>query len=99
MIGFSVLEWSGVLSDRNNPVRGSASTSQYSFMEFMRDYPDDATCLEHLWRQRYAPDGHTAHCPKCEQERRFHRVKARPSYSCNSCGFQFYPTSGTIFHR
>jgi len=68
-------------------------------MEFMRDYPDDAACLEHLWRQRYAPDGHTTACPKCQQERRFHRVKARPSYSCNSCGFQFYPTSGTIFHR
>jgi transposase-like protein len=87
------------MSDRNNPTRGSASTSQYSFMEFMRDFPDDATCLDHLWRQRYAPDGHTADCPKCGRPRRFHRVQSRPSYSCGSCGFQFYPLVGTIFHR
>lgn len=87
------------MSDRNNPTRGSASTSTYSLMEFMRDCPDDAACLDMIWRERYAPDGHTTACPKCQRERRFHRVKARPSYSCNSCGFQFYPTSGTIFHR
>ncbi|MFZ2112925.1 MAG: IS1595 family transposase [Solirubrobacteraceae bacterium] len=87
------------MSDRNNPTRGSASTSQYSLMEFMRDYPDDAACLYHLWRQRYAPDGHTADCPKCAQPRRFHRVKTRPCYVCGTCGFQFYPLAGTIFHK
>jgi transposase-like protein len=68
-------------------------------MEFMRDYPDDAACLEHLWRQRYAPDGHTADCPKCERSRRFHRVKSRSSYSCDSCGHHIHPTAGTIFHK
>lgn len=87
------------MSDRNNPKRGTASSSQYSFMEFTRDYPDDAACLDHLWRERYAPDGHTADCPKCAQPRRFHRVKTRPCYVCGSCGFQFYPTAGTIFHK
>jgi transposase len=73
------------MSDRNNPTRGSASYSQYSFMEFMQDFPDDATCMDHLWRQRYAHDGSHAECPKCEQERKFHRVKARPSYACETC--------------
>lgn len=68
-------------------------------MEFMRECPDDATCMDILWRQRYAPDGHTASCPKCEQERRFHRVKARPCYACDSCGHAIYPLAGTIFHR
>jgi transposase len=87
------------MSDRNNPTRGSASYSQYSFMEFMRDYPDDAACLDHLWRQRYAPDGHTADCPKCGQERRFYRVKSRPSYTCGTCGHHLHPTAGTIFHK
>jgi transposase len=87
------------MSDRNNPTRGSASHSQYSFMEFMRDYPDDAACLDFLWQQRYAPDGSHAHCPKCDRERKFHRVKARPSYACETCGFQFYPLAGTIFHK
>jgi transposase-like protein len=68
-------------------------------MEFMRDFPDDATCLEWLWRERHAPDGHTAFCPKCERERRFHRVKSRPSWSCDSCGKHLHPTKGTIFEK
>ena len=29
-------------------------------MQFMRDYPDDATCLEWLWRQRLSLDGEHA---------------------------------------
>lgn len=87
------------MSDRNNPTRGSASTSTYSLMEFMRGFPDDAACLDYLFRQRYAADGHTTDCPKCERSRRFHRIKARPCYCCDSCGHAIYPTAGTIFHR
>jgi transposase-like protein len=68
-------------------------------MEFMREFPDDAACLEHLWRERYAPDGHTTHCPKCDKERRFHRVKDRPAYDCDTCGHHIHPTAGTIFHK
>jgi transposase len=86
-------------SDRNNPTRGSGSASQYSVMEFMQTYPDDAACLDFLWRERFAPDGHHAHCPKCDQERKFHRVKSRPSYSCDSCGHHIHPLAGTIFHK
>jgi transposase len=85
--------------DRNEPKRSRASQSQYSLMEFKREFPNDAACLEFLWRERYAPDGHTAHCPKCDRERRFHRVKSRPSYSCDTCGHHIHPTAGTIFHR
>jgi transposase len=68
-------------------------------MEFLREYPDDATCLDFLWRQRFAPDGHTAQCPKCQRERRFHRVKSRASYSCDSCGWHVHPLKGTIFEK
>jgi transposase len=85
--------------DRNNPKRGKASDSTYSLMEFMDDYPDDATCLDYLWRERFAADGHTAFCQKCEKERRFHRVKSRPSYSCDSCGLHIHPLKGTIFEK
>jgi transposase-like protein len=85
--------------DRNNPVRAKASESQLSLMEFMREFPDDATCLEHLWRERYAPDGHTAHCPSCNRDRRFHRVKGRPAYDCDTCGHHLHPLAGTIFHK
>jgi transposase len=85
--------------DRNNPVRGVGSESTYSVMEFMRTYPDDETCLDFLWRERFAPDGHHAHCPKCGRERKFHRVVSRPSYSCDTCGRHVHPTAGTIFHK
>jgi transposase-like protein len=85
--------------DRNNPVRSSASESTYSLIEFMREYPDDAACLDYLWRKRYAPNGHTTTCPKCKRHGKFHRVKSRPSYSCDACGHHIHPTAGTIFHR
>src|SRR4051794_21309828 len=85
--------------NRNAPKRSHASESSYSLMEFMAEFPDHATCLDHLWRERYAPDGHTAECPKCERPRKFHRVQSRPSYSCDTCGHHIHPTAGTIFHR
>ena len=70
-------------------------------MEFTREFPDDAACLEHLWRSRYAPDGQHAYCPKCERERKFHKRRLeRPSWSCDSeCGHRIHPTAGTIFHK
>jgi transposase len=89
----------GMPSDRNNPKRGKASDSTYSLMEFVKECPDDAACLDMLWRERYAPDGHHAECPKCDRERKFHRIASRPAYSCDSCGHSLYPLSGTIFHK
>ena len=63
--------------DRNIPERRKSSEADYSLMEFMRAFPDDAACLDKLWRGRFAPDGHHAQCPKCERERKFHRTKTR----------------------
>ncbi|HUJ55404.1 MAG TPA: IS1595 family transposase, partial [Gaiellaceae bacterium] len=68
-------------------------------MEFMQAFPDDAACLDWLFRQRHAPDGAHAHCPKCDRERKFHRVKDRPSYDCDTCGYHLHPTAGTVFHK
>jgi transposase len=86
-------------NDRNNPERRPSSDSDYSLVEFMREYPDDAACLDRLWRDRYAPDGHHAHCPKCERERKFHRTKTRASYTCDTCGLHVHPMKGTIFEK
>ena len=38
-------------------------------------------------------------CPKCERERKFHRVAIAPAYSCDSCGHHIHPLAGTIFHK
>ena len=86
-------------NDRNNPTRRRSSNSDYSLMEFMREYPDDAACLDRLWRDRFAPDGHHAHCSRCDRERKFHRTKTRASYTCDSCGLHVHPMAGTIFER
>src|SRR5438067_9332994 len=85
--------------NRNQPRRYDSSASDYSLMEFMREYPDDTACLDRLWRDRYAPDGHTADCPRCKRPRRFHRTKTRASYTCDTCGLHIHPMAGTIFEK
>lgn len=85
--------------NRNEPKRSKASDSTYSLMEFMQDFPNDAACLDWLWRNRFSDDGEHATCPKCERTRKFHRVKSRPSFSCDTCGHHIHPTAGTIMHR
>jgi transposase-like protein len=90
------------LVNRNEPKRAASSESQYSLMEFMREFPDDAACLEHLWRTRYSPDGEHADCPKCDQERVFKRYatkQGRQCWTCTGCGHHIHPTANTIFHK
>jgi transposase len=89
-------------TDRNAPKRAASSDSTYSLMEFMRDFPNDAACLEWLWRTRFAADGEHAECPKCEQVRSFKRyatAQGRQSWTCTGCGHHLHPTAGTIFHK
>src|SRR5215210_560865 len=88
--------------DRNEPVRCASSDSRVSLMEFMREFPDDATCLEWLWREKWSEDGTHADCPKCEQRRVFKRYatsQRRQSWTCTGCGHHVHPTAGTIFHK
>ena len=93
--------------DRNNPTRQASSESSFSLMEFMREFPDDAACLEHLWRSRFAADGEHAHCPRCDKVRSFRRyhqpdkgkTRVRQVWTCTSCSLQLSPTAGTIFHK
>jgi transposase-like protein len=89
-------------ANRHEPRRAKSSESDYSITEFLRDFPDDAACLEHLWRTRYSPDGEHAHCPRCDCRRMFKRYatkQQRQSWTCTACGHHVHPTAGTIFHR
>jgi transposase len=88
--------------DRLNPIRAGSSESSYSLMEFMREFPNDEACLDYLWRTRYAPDGETSFCPKCEANRKFKRYETkqrRQSWTCTACGHHIHPTAGTIFQQ
>jgi hypothetical protein len=73
-----------------------------SLMEFMREFPDDGACLQHVWRERFAPDGEQAFCQRCDGIRVFKRYETaqkRPCWFCRSCGFRIHPLKGTIFER
>jgi transposase len=67
---------------------------KYTIKDFRADFPNDKTCLDFIFNNRY-PKGLS--CPKCDKSV-FHAVKGRRSYAC-ACGFQVYPTEGTIFHK
>lgn len=91
-------------ADRKNPKRAASSESTYALVEFMRDFPDDETCLEWLWRTRYSLNdaGTEAHCQRCECIREFKRYgtkQQRQSWTCTACGLHIHPTAGTIFHK
>jgi len=70
---------------------------RYTIMDFNREFPDDAACLEHLMQQRYP--GNVTYCEKCQRERKHYRINGRPVYSCDHCGTQISPMAGTIFEH
>lgn len=81
-------------SNRNNPIRSESSDSTFSMMDFNREFPDDAACLEWL-KNRLYPKG--IFCPKCNAITKHHRDSKRPSYACQECGRHEHPMRGTIF--
>ncbi len=70
---------------------------RYTIMDFNRQFPDDAACLEHLKEQRFP--GGIVFCEKCQQEHKHYRIQGRPVYSCDHCGTQISPMAGTIFEH
>ena len=71
--------------------------TRYTKKDFDRQFPDDATCLDWLFRYFYT-DG-MPFCDKCQKKTKHHRVLSRPSYSCDYCGHHVHPTADTIFHK
>jgi transposase len=70
---------------------------RYTFAQFKAQYPDDDTCLDAVFQNRY---GGLQCCPKCGVvNARFYRVKKRQSYACEWCGHQLYPLADTIFRK
>lgn len=70
---------------------------RYTVNDFNRDFPDDDTCLRHIAEQQW-PNG-IAECPKCQKQRKHHRVKGRTAWACDYCGNHIYPLAGTIFEK
>ena len=64
--------------------------------EFFKEFPDDETCLQHLFNVRF---GQGYSCPKCERPSNWYRIKAERAYSCQWCGHHLHVTVGTPFEQ
>lgn len=64
--------------------------------QFFRLFPDDETCLTHLFNVRF---GQGFACPSCERPSNWYRIKAERAYSCQWCGHHLHPTVGTPFEQ
>lgn len=64
--------------------------------EFFKQFPDDESCLQHIFECRF---GQGYECPKCEKATKWHRIKAERAYSCQYCGHHLHPTVGTPFEK
>ena len=67
---------------------------KYTIRDLDEQFPDDNACLEWLKNFLY-PAG--IHCKACGEATKHHRVKSRPSYSCDRCGHHVHPMAGTIY--
>ncbi|MEO5612034.1 MAG: IS1595 family transposase, partial [Sphingomicrobium sp.] len=64
--------------------------------DFFKLFPDDETCLNHLFNVRFG-QGHK--CPSCKRPSNWYRIKAERAYSCQWCGYHLHPTVGTPFAK
>lgn len=62
--------------------------------EFLAKFPDDETCIEHVFNARYG-QGHA--CPNCARAAKWYRIRATRAYACQWCGWHLHPTAGTLF--
>jgi transposase len=68
----------------------------FTILQFQERYPDDDTCLEEIFQNRY---GATKICPDCGKQTNFSKVEGRKCWACQWCGFQLHPLADTIFHK
>lgn len=70
---------------------------KYTIDQFRKDYPNDAVCLDKIFKLRY---GNIECCPGCGVVNpEFKRITTRRSYQCRECYYQVYPTAGTVFEK
>lgn len=69
-------------------------TQDMNLMQLFEDFDTDKECREFLEALRW-PEG--IKCPNCTSEK-ISRIYERKQFDCDSCGYQFSATAGTIFH-
>lgn len=68
---------------------------RYTVQEFNRQFPDNETCLKHLFETHH---GHKP-CPKCGEVGAYHLQKGTSHFVCTCGAHQISPKNGTIFHK
>lgn len=63
--------------------------------DFFKMFPDDETCLEHLFKTCFG-NGDEVSCEKCGEVGKFRKLAKMPAYTCN-CGHHIHPMVGTPF--
>lgn len=67
----------------------------FTVQDFMKQFPDDTACLDHLFETRFGKD---VGCERCGEVGKFKRLAKLPAYTCN-CGNHIHPMVGTPFER
>lgn len=70
---------------------------KYALAEFLKDYPNDAACLDKVFALRFGSKDRE--CPNCGKHTTFRRIVTRRSYQCRLCYHQLYPTANTPFNK
>jgi len=68
----------------------------FTITDFMKRFPDDDSCLDHLMKLRF---GESHDCPKCGKHGKFSKIKKVPAYQCAWCGHHIHPMVGTPFAK
>jgi transposase-like protein len=69
-------------------------TQSMNLMQLFEDFDTDKECRDFLEALRW-PGG--VKCPTCQSEK-LSRIYERKQFDCDTCGYQFSATAGTIFH-
>ena len=76
-------------------VRDMSKRKALSFSQFMKRFPNEEACVEHLYKIKW-PDGFC--CPVCGC-RHCYTLKTRRHYQCANCRHQTSLTVNTVMHR
>ncbi len=78
---------------KRTPTKEDAKAS-ITLKEFLAQFPDDESCLKHLFDVRF---GQGYKCPKCQRKAKWYRIQAERAFCCGICGHHLHPTVGTLF--
>jgi transposase-like protein/predicted RNA-binding Zn-ribbon protein involved in translation (DUF1610 family) len=76
--------------------KSPSASPEFSVREFFARFPNDDACLAHIMEVRFG--GTRFECASCGKESTHHKLAARRTYVCASCGLHVNPTANTILH-